>query len=345
MAPSRGESHRADALEDDDVLSGGSGDDDDEVDNHPDLDAPFRAGPPDDDEHDVLEDDDAGDADEPGARVLRTSEDEGEEGDDGVGGDGGSAEANKAEVKPPVLNGAKLPRIQWKAEGYVCFHFETTGGKKHNNTIISIAAVFVIKDGHLVGEPFSELVSTSRPIAQKAFEVHGITAADLTKAKGDFAVVGKLWMEWLVKVTCGCQKVSLVAHNGITSDFRLFAVDMATHGLKLPDTISWHFVDTLDVIRRTPSLDYHSSTLEDWPVRGKLTQKLRRAGKVHGPPSFTQECCVNFILKKRTKWAAAGPDGGRATFSSACGAAHDHPRWPQAGQGGGRNEAGLHAQA
>jgi len=115
------------------------------------------AGPtPFDDEHyDLLDD---GEADGPSSRGPHADEDEGEEGeDDAVNDDGGDAagagSADKAAVTPPTLNSAKLVRVPWVADGYVCFDFETTGGKKQNNTIISIAAVFVNKDGVHAGEP------------------------------------------------------------------------------------------------------------------------------------------------------------------------------------------------
>ena len=86
---------------------------------------------------------------------------------------------------------------------------------------------------------FDELVQipSYQSINPRAAEVHRITEEKLRReAKGDFSVVGRLWLEWLQPLVdaAGSGTVMLVAHNGFACDYRLLATELARNGLELP---------------------------------------------------------------------------------------------------------------
>ena len=121
-----------------------------------------------------------------------------------------------------------MPRVTWPEQGvvYIELDVETSGGKKAKNRVISLAAQTVDAAGKPFGEPFNELISIASAISAEATRVHGLTTESLKKAKGDFKVCGKLWLEWLAPAVANTQTVVLAAHNGLACDFRLLAAEL-----------------------------------------------------------------------------------------------------------------------
>ena len=283
----------------------------------------------DEDESDDDGDDDSDEDDTDGTPDATAAAD----GAGGASGDDGRAETAGSGAdgdKLPTMESAKLQRVEWPKTGtvYIEFDLETSGDKKAKNRVIQLASKGADAAGKTIEQSFSELVYISSAISKHVIAVHNLTRDDLKKAKGDFGVVGKLWLEWLSPLVRGATTVVLVAHNGMACDFRLLATELARAGLALPAGPSYICIDTLDVIRKSPKLDYHTASVADWPQRNKLSKKQRREGLRVGSPSMSQGNVASYILLVRPAYANAGAQPGdaaprRATFKSYCGKAHD----------------------
>lgn len=229
----------------------------------------------------------------------------------------GVGELSVAQAKPE-LKTAQLARVPLFTDGVmICLDLEHTGGASDVREIIQLAAVCVDRAGDVVGAPFDEYVWTEAPINGHAGAVHGITKEKLREeARGDFAVVGPLFLDWLVARVAeqGASEATLVAHNGVACDFRLIAVALAKYGLELPTTIRWQLLDSLSALRAARTYD----AVEEYPKRGVPTDKEPR-----GRPSLALMVLTKWLLATRAKYAHAGPDGARATVEGYCGEAHD----------------------
>jgi DNA polymerase III epsilon subunit-like protein len=222
-----------------------------------------------------------------------------------------------AEPKPPGLQTSKLGRVALFTDGIMfCVDVEHTGGSADAKEIIQLAAMCVDRSGRTVGSSFNEFVLTKRTINFHAAAVHKITIQKLREeAKGDFGVVGLLFVNWLAACVAetGASEATLVAHNGVSCDFRLICIALATHGLELPTTVRWQLLDSLGAIR---SAGYYD-VADNYPV---LTSPSKKAPL--GKPSLRLMVLAEWLLATRAKYAQAGPDGARATVES-FGQAHD----------------------
>jgi len=118
---------------------------------------------------------------------------------------------------------------------YVAFDFETTDKDSATCDVVEIGAVRVI--GGVAVDEFHSLVRPERPISQRASEVHGYTAGDLTGAP----TFAEVWARFRTFVGDHI----LLAHNGQKFDVPVLL--RLTSGL--PEVESLRFFDSLPVAR------------------------------------------------------------------------------------------------
>lgn len=126
---------------------------------------------------------------------------------------------------------------------------ETTGSKRNWDRGISYVIFAYDKHGKLLGMFEQQVNNGHIPIKERAFAVHGISAADLADAP-PFERVGRDMNVFFDTHLGGHDAGVLVAHNGAT-DFQFLSCDYIRAGLKLPAKIT-HTICTLQVIYMSP---------------------------------------------------------------------------------------------
>jgi DNA polymerase III epsilon subunit-like protein len=256
---------------------------------------------------------------------------EGEEGDEGDGDEGNGMSAATIQESSTDETVKKLPKYSFLKEEYslppsnpvyVVFDIETNGiSSMLNKRMCSIAAQVFDKDGVLISvdtkSDFNSKIQIDRKMHPKwGTGIHGMTYKELEKERL-FGPVFDSFLAFIEARRGASSEVVLVAHNGVTCDFRLLLVEMARHERVFPATLNIHLYDTYAAIKKckaNKSLDYWTASVEDWPKRGAKSKGYME----HGTPKMQVPCIVNFILKKRAKFAP-----NEDTFESYCGAAHD----------------------
>tara|TARA_B100000524_G_scaffold347338_1_gene249130 strand:- start:159 stop:938 length:780 start_codon:yes stop_codon:yes gene_type:complete len=218
-------------------------------------------------------------------------------------------------TREPKLSTAKTkaPRGTWPEYPgmYILLDIETSGWGKANDRIISLASKAYVtergEDGRdeLVAHAspaFDELIKIEGEVNRFVSDVsHGLTDVHLSRAKGDFGVVGKLWIDWLSELTSEIadgETVVMVGHNGFSCDFRKIACELVWNALALPPRLEWSTLDTLDVIRAS---------------RYYATLKSKALSSV-----------VNHVLRTDPRFYVDGASADQPhTFETYCGRAHD----------------------
>ena len=223
-----------------------------------------------------------------------------------------------------------MSRLQVLGSNAPCLHTEAIasltalfeGGSKFSNRIIQLSAEAVSCDGKKVGADFNKLVFTTQPISKHAYDVHKISAAML-RGKDGMDVVGAEFVRWLEPLVAGKKRVVLVAHNGFNCDFRMLSAELQRHGLELPGGVEWMLLDTLTVIKKVDSLDYHKAPVAVWPERNKLTKDQKKKGDTFQRPSLNLKSVTNYILSTRQLYKQEWVGDTPPTFNTYCGQAHD----------------------
>ncbi len=162
---------------------------------------------------------------------------------------------------------------------FVAFDLETTGIQADVDAIVEVGAVRF--ENGSPKEPFNALVNPGRPIPKEAFDVHGISDAD---------VAGKPPIqEVMVDLTAYCGDLPMVAHNA-RFDFKFLEVAVNTHRCKAP---SGMLLDTFALAKKVingvpnyrletltkhfgfPSTVFHRAS-EDAEYCGKLLVEILR---------------------------------------------------------------------
>ena len=249
--------------------------------------------------------------------VMQSKEDGGEE-DEG----NGTSAAETMEKLPKYSFSNEKYSLPPSNPVYVLFDVETNGiSSALNKRMCSIAAQVYNKDGVLISvntkSDFNSKIKIDRKMhATWGTGIHGMTYKELQKERL-FGPVFDSFLAFIEARRGASSEVVLVAHNGVTCDFRLLVVEMARHKRVFPATLNIHLYDTYAAIKKfkaNKSLDYWQASIDDWPKRGAKSKGYEE----HGTPKMQVPDIVNFILKKRSKFAP-----NEDTFVSYCGAAHD----------------------
>lgn len=113
---------------------------------------------------------------------------------------------------------------------------ETTGSDVEKDSIIELAIGVYKVEGNFsyrqIGDIWTPLISTSKPIHPKAYEVHGISSTTLEGASN--------FTEVSPKLTAILRKSDLVvAHNGYKFDFPMMAFDYLENELDVPEFVGF----------------------------------------------------------------------------------------------------------
>ncbi len=137
---------------------------------------------------------------------------------------------------------------QTSAHEFVAFDFETTGLSATDDRIVEIGAVRFAASGEILGE-FERLVNPLRPSGAGARAVHGISDAELARARTAEFILPE-FLEFLGDP----DRTSLLAHHA-TFDAAFLGRELARLGRPMP---SHTVIDTLALARkRWPTLRTH----------------------------------------------------------------------------------------
>ena len=214
-----------------------------------------------------------------------------------------------------ICKGEKKIEIQ---NIYIVYDIETTGLSCAHNRIIELSAIAVTSSGDILGTAFEHRIGTTIKIEEGAYEVHGITNAELENIP-EFNVVGEKFNTWMASFLSDLDVGILVAHNGNSCDFPFLFMEYKRNGMLLPKQIKYT-LDTLAVIRKFEVIPYSPKcktklSIDEWTDRtpsGNLSLKL--------------SSIVNVLLKEperiKLKGYCVNLGRGEKTFDTVCGKAH-----------------------
>lgn len=209
-------------------------------------------------------------------------------------------------VVPEIPNGGKAK--------YFSVDIELSGPIRNFDRIVEIGAVAFDDDFKILGRFDQRVNPAGVAVTEAAFRVHKISTKDLANCP-KFDIVGKRFCAFMDSFLGPNDHGILVAHHGNACDFQFLCCEMLRHGIEWPARVKYT-IDTLELIRRFPHLDYHGYDTDAWPVR------TAQAGR----PSMSLRPIVEFLLKHPERIKLHGPDFDvtkrNQSFESVCGDPH-----------------------
>lgn len=155
----------------------------------------------------------------------------------GVGAGARASRGNKSSAPKRVV-GVDLKKVI-----YFVFDIETTGFHRTRDRIIQIAMRKLDATGKPSDRSYSTLVYTDRICSPHVLAVHHINKAKL-EGKPQFKVVAQQLVQYMESFKADGVQGCLVAHNGVSFDLQMLAVELDRAQVVLPEWVKLE-VDTV----------------------------------------------------------------------------------------------------